>query len=725
MTLPSEERGIDMRKRVKGCLTVLCLASLMLSGCSGQRERVSEIKETESSSMAMAEDSVAGRDGALQSTEKGQTPEDEQNIEDAVRTAGKAETGSVRAEDDYYNYVNQKLLAGKQIPEDSESWSYFYELGQESYRNLSELLDEVINQRSNLDEGSPEQKIVDLYQTAMDMEGRKRAGFGALQPYLDSIRGAADIQEYIEAVGAVNNDLGFSSLIALAYFEDMKNSQNYGCYLGSADLGPGKETLEDKTQSVLLEAYRNYIKNIMESTGISRKKAEETASDIYKFQTDLAAATLPLSDQNDPEKTYNPLSLEELRTLYSNIDIEAYLKAAGADGFHSWVVNDPGQAKKINSYLTEDHLPLLKEYSIFCLIKDFSPFLTPEIRDSTIAWNNTQKGVQGKKTDKKLAAELVQNTFGFEFGRLYTEKYFSEDDKKAVETLVHQILSAYKERINGLEWMGETTKEKAIRKLDHMTLKIGYPDNWPDYYENAVILPEGRGSLIDNMVTVYRSLRSFEKEEIKKPVDRGQWGMTPQTVNAYYNPLNNEIVFPAAILQPPFYDPEAGRAANLGGIGMVIAHEISHAFDSSGSCYDENGNYNMWWTEEDLKKFQELTLRVTEYYNDQEAVKGRYVNGQQTLNENIADLGALACVTSIAGDDTEALDSLFRQYARIWASKYTEESMIHRLNTDVHSPAKVRVNAVLSSTEAFYKVYPDLKEGDGMYVAPEKRVKIW
>ena len=273
--------------------------------------------------------------------------------------------------------------------------------------------------------------------------------------------------------------------------------------------------------------------------------------------------------------------------------------------------------------------------------------------------------------------------------------------------------------------MGEATKEKAIRKLEHMTLKIGYPDHWPDYYENAVILPEGQGSLVDNMVNVYRSLRSYEKEEIKKPVDRTQWGMTPQTVNAYYNPLNNEIVFPAAILQPPFYDPNADDASNLGGIGMVIAHEISHAFDSSGARYDENGNYNMWWTEDDLKKFQDLTLKVAAYYDGQEAVKGRFVNGRQTLNENIADLGALACVTSIAGDDTEALNSLFTQYARIWASKYTEESMIHRLNTDVHSPAKVRVNAVLSSTEAFYKVYPDLKEGDGMYVTPEKRVKIW
>ena len=405
--------------------------------------------------------------------------------------------------------------------------------------------------------------------------------------------------------------------------------------------------------------------------------------------------------------------------------IKAYLKAAGAAGFNSWVVNDPGQAKKVNSYLTEGHLPLLKDYSVFCLIKDFSPCLTPEIRDSTIAWSNAQKGIQGKKTDKKLAGELVQNTFGFEFGRLYVEKHFSEEDKKNVETLVHQILAAYEDRINGLDWMGEATKEKAIRKLEHMTLKIGYPDHWPDYYENAVILPEGQGSLVDNMVNVYRSLRSYEKEEIKKPVDRTQWGMTPQTVNAYYNPLNNEIVFPAAILQPPFYDPNADDASNLGGIGMVIAHEISHAFDSSGARYDENGNYNMWWTEDDLKKFQDLTLKVAAYYDGQEAVKGRYVNGRQTLNENIADLGALACVTSIAGDDTEALNSLFTQYARIWASKYTEESMIHRLNTDVHSPAKVRVNAVLSSTEAFYKVYPDLKEGDGMYAAPEKRVKIW
>lgn len=720
-----------MKKRILGCLTMLCVISVILTGCRNQRQGAADLQNRESSSLAMAEENAMNREvgaqdpGDPQGTGDSQGTGGSQDSEDAVRTAGKAEAGNVRAEDDYYNYVNQKILAEKQIPADSGNWSYFYELGQKSYDNLSDLLNEIINQREQFAEGSPEQKIASLYLTAIDMEGRRNAGFGALQPYLDSIRNAADIQEYIEAIGTINNELGFSSLIAPTYYEDMKDSRNYGCYLGSADLGPGKETLEDGTQSAILEAYRKYIKNIMESTGISEKEAERAASTIYKFQTDLASATLPLSDQNDPEKTYNPKSLKELSALYSNIDIKAYLKAAGAAGFNSWVVNDPGQAKKVNSYLTEGHLPLLKDYSVFCLIKDFSPCLTPEIRDSTIAWSNAQKGIQGKKTDKKLAGELVQNTFGFEFGRLYVEKHFSEEDKKNVETLVHQILAAYEDRINGLDWMGEATKEKAIRKLEHMTLKIGYPDHWPDYYENAVILPEGQGSLVDNMVNVYRSLRSYEKEEIKKPVDRTQWGMTPQTVNAYYNPLNNEIVFPAAILQPPFYDPNADDASNLGGIGMVIAHEISHAFDSSGARYDENGNYNMWWTEDDLKKFQDLTLKVAAYYDGQEAVKGRYVNGRQTLNENIADLGALACVTSIAGDDTEALNSLFTQYARIWASKYTEESMIHRLNTDVHSPAKVRVNAVLSSTEAFYKVYPDLKEGDGMYAAPEKRVKIW
>lgn len=650
---------------------------------------------------------------------------EEPDDQNTVKTAGKAEAGSVKPEDDYYNYVNHEILEEKEIPGDSGGWSYFYELDQKAYEGLDGLLKEIVENRDRYGEGTPEQKIADLYGTASDRKGRETAGFGALSRCLDAIGQSSSIQEYVEAIGAISNELGLSSLLAPACYEDMKNSSQYGCYMNSADLGPGKETLEDETQKELLATYRTYIKNTMESAGLGEHEAEEAASAIFSLQVDLAASTLPLSEQNNPEKTYNLYSLQELIKLYSNVDIPAYLKAAGADRFSSWIVGDPEQAKKINSCLTKENLPLLKNYSIFCLIKDMSPYLTPEIRDNGIAWNNAQKGIQETKSDAKLAGELVQKTFGFEFGRLYVKQYFSESDKQAVETMVHQILDAYKERMKGLDWLSAETKEKAINKLSHMTLKIGYPEKWPDYYADAVVLPAGKASLIDNMVAILQSRRTYEREAAEAPVDRNQWGMTPQTVNAYYNPLNNEIVFPAAILQPPFYDPEADPASNLGGIGMVIAHEISHAFDSSGAQYDENGNYHMWWTDEDLAKFEKLTRAVVSYYNEQEVLEGKHVNGSQTLNENIADLGALACVTSVAGDDTAALDRLFRQYARIWASKYTPESMIHRLNTDVHSPAQVRVNAVLSSTDAFYLVYPDLKEGDGMYVEPEKRVKIW
>lgn len=638
---------------------------------------------------------------------------------------GDINPGDINPEEDYYDYVNHETLKEKPIPGDSNGWSYFYELDQDAYNKLNSILAEIVNNRNEYAEGTREQKAADLYFTAMDMEGRKNAGFGALQPYLDEIRSADDIREYLEAIGTICNELGVSSLIAPSYYEDMKDSSRYGCYLNGADLGPGKETLEDDSQPELKSEYREYVKNIMKYSGLGETEAERAASGILEFQTGLAAAALPLAEQNNPEKTYNPLSAARLRALYPNADIMAFIKAAGAESFDNWIVTDPGEAERINEYLTEENLPLLKDYSVFCLIKDFSPYLAPEIRDLTRQWNNTRKGVTKMRSDEKLAGELVQDTFGFEFGRMYVEEYFSEEDKENVEAMVRRIMAAYKDRIKELQWMSAETKEMAVRKLDHMTLKIGYPDQWPDYYRDAVILPADKGSLIDNIVSIHRSARAYEAEEIEGKTDRAQWGMTPQTVNAYYNPLNNEIVFPAAILQPPFYDPEAAYASNLGGIGMVIAHEISHAFDSSGALYDENGNYAMWWTDEDMAEFKKLTQKVERYYDQQEVLNGRCVDGKQTLNENIADLGAISCVTSLVGENEKELRLLFRQYARIWASKYTEESMIDRLNTDVHAPAKVRVNAVLSSTDAFYKAYPELKEGDGMYTAPELRVGIW
>lgn len=643
-----------------------------------------------------------------------------------TKSGNASESDSVRLQDDYYEYVNHDLLEKKEIPGDSGSWSYFYELQQNTYEALDGILKDAVDKRDQYEAGSVQQKISDLYLTAMDLKGREASGFGALKPYLDRVQNADSIEEYMGAMAVLSDDLGFGSLFPIIYSEDMEDSQRYACYLNGADLVLGKATLEDKTQTEFLGKYTDYIKTTLGFAGLSEKEAGAAAEKVLVFQQELAESALSLADQGNPECIYNPMSMEELQGLFYNVDMKRFLEEAGAGGWDHYIVMDPGVSKKINEYLTEEKLPLLKHYSTFCLINDFGPYLSPEIRDANMAWQNAWNGVREAKTDEKLASELTQNTLGFEFGRLYVEHYFSEKDKQAIEKMTHQILKQYKSRIEALDWMGEVTKARAVKKLEAVTLKIGYPDEWPDYYADAAVTsPEDGGILIDNMLSLLKSKRHFEAEEVGKPVDKGAWVMTPQTVNAYYNPSNNEIVFPAAILQPPYYDPAADEAVNLGGIGMVIAHEISHAFDSSGALYDENGNYNMWWTEEDMAEFEGLAQNVVDYYNRQEGFEGLFVNGEQTLNENIADLGSLACVTSIVGDDPEGLKQLFGQYAAIWASKFTDESMKKRLNTDVHSPSKVRVNAVISSTDAFYQAYPEIKEGDGMYVAPEKRVKVW
>ncbi|WP_324824624.1 M13 family metallopeptidase [Sinanaerobacter sp. ZZT-01] len=638
----------------------------------------------------------------------------------------KVDENVIRLEDDYYEYINHDILKEKEVPRDSDSWSYFYQLERNSYEILNKVLKEIVQQRETLSQDSSEQKIAALYLSALDMRGRKNGGFGKLKPYLERIRNASDIPSYLGAIATIYSDIGYCSLIGLQWSEDMEDSSRYACYIKSSDLGLGKENLEDETQTELRIKYQNYIKNIMLEFGFDEKSASQSAKEILDFQRDLAASSLSLSEYNDPDKIYNLYSKKELCDLFTNADMEPFFNVSGLGDLDHYIVAEEKLIKKVNEYCTEDHLSLLKNYSTFCLIHDFAFCLTPEIRDSWLLWTNEKSGIAEKKTDEALASEMVQNILRFEFGKRYVEKCFSEEDKLAIEDMVHKILNEYKTQIQRLDWMGETTKKAAIKKLDCMNLKIGYPDTWPNEYMHAEVLsPENGGLLIDNVISLYQSSFVANSEKVRRPVDKGEWSMAPQRVNAYYNPARNEIVFPAAIIQKPFYDLNADFSTNLGGIGMIIAHEISHAFDSAGSLYDEDGNYNIWWTKQDKDYFRERSKRVVAYYNTQEGFQGRKVNGEQTLDENIADLGALNCITSIVDNHAGNLRKLFEQYAQIWAFKYTDEAMIQRLNMDVHSPAKVRVNAAICSTDAFYTAYPEIRQGDKMYVSPEKRVKIW
>lgn len=633
-----------------------------------------------------------------------------------------------RLEDDFYACVNFDTIHQAVIEAGEKRWGVFNGLNTEIVDHLSAIIEDSVKNKDSYEAGTPQQRIAALYQSAIDMESRNKAGITQIQPFLDSIQNAATVEEYLAAIGTLEMEFDYSSLINFYIDINKVDSGAYSLYLSSMDLGLGKEYLVNESLGDYWTLYKAYIKQLFLLYGDSESEAARKSEEIFRFQQDVAYSTLNVEESYSPDIIYNPKNLKEFQTLIPNVNAEAMLRAFGyspADGVEEWIITDTKQIEKINTYLTKEHLALLKDFSTFVLLKDLAPDLSEDFYQADLDFTNAFYGIQEQKSDERIASELVQSILGVDFGKLYVENYFSEESKAEIEALVQEIIEVYRGRIDKQDWMSAATKEKAKRKLDTMNVKIGYPDEWPVYMESAVLkAPEEGGSLLSNVLEVSRINKQFEDSRLLSPVNRNEWFLTPQTVNAYYNPSMNEIVFPAAILQAPFYDPDADRAANLGGIGMVIGHEITHAFDASGSLYDENGNYHVWWTEEEYRKFNELKQEIVDYYDGFELTEGLYVNGTLTLSENIADLGGISCMCELCGHDQEALKAMFENYANCWALKQTRDTMINYLNNDVHAPGKIRVNAVVSSMDAFYDAF-GVQEGDGMYVAPENRVGLW
>lgn len=645
--------------------------------------------------------------------------EEEQSTADAV------DKTQVRYQDDYYDYVNSNLLDKIDLADTDAQWTWFGELSAVANEEMEDIIKEVASSNESYEKGSSEQKIRDMYDCVSDMDNRNEVGLGPLQPHLDLIRNAATIDEYVDALAQLSGEFGFSSVVGGYYIDqDLADSSKYAVYLMYADTLIGKEYLESESSQDYVNMYFDYVSNMFQEFGMTKDEAEQTSDDIEALLRDICASTLSSEQYYDPSITYNVFTKDQLQQLYTNIDVDKMLKTLKIDSVDTYIVSDVEQARKINSILTEDNLELLKNFSSFVMLNDVAEYSTQNYAALKNQIDNQLHGVTGTKSDEDIWMDLTQDMLPWDFGKIYVEEHFSEQSKQDVEAMISRIIDEYETIINRQEWMSDATKQKAIRKLETMAVKIGYPDEWPESMEMMQVTPVSEGgSLLSNMlvnmqVTIEDSLQKLDGE-----VDRSLWGMTPQTINAYYDPSNNEIVFPAAILQPPFYNPEADDAVNIGAIGFVIAHEISHAFDANGSKYDEYGNYNEWWTEEETQKYNELSQSIVEYYNNYE-VMGVHVNGSLTLSENIADLGAMTCVTSIIGDNKKSLDQAFGQLAYIWASVETAGYQLYLLNNDTHSPNKLRVNAVLSSCDAFYDVY-DIAETDGMYVAPQNRVGIW
>lgn len=626
--------------------------------------------------------------------------------------------------EDYYSAINYDLLKEKTIPPTEGAWTYFYELDEKTSSQLQAIVTELSNSGKTYPKGSSEQKISDLYACATDLDNRNAQGLAAVTPYLEQIEAAQNLDQYLDGLIALST-IGETSLLRYGYNQDDMNSDAMMVAFSSMDDLIGKEYMENASMQEYCDAYKEYIRNMLVLSGEEKGTAETNAAAVYAFASEVAAQALAPEQFYDPASYYNAYSYDELLALYSNINMPKYLAAQGLSSDDHYIVMEVAAAQKINALFTEANLPVLKEYTKFVVLNDLADYAPVAYRDLKLDMAMKLDGSTEKKTDARLAFDEVSSFLEWDFGKIYVAKYFNEKAKQDVKTMVGTIIDQYREIINAQDWMSPETKQKATLKLDTMNLKIGYPDQWSTIgdYLQVTALADG-GSYLSNAIALMKANRQFDYDAYKKGVNREQWYMTPQTVNAYYNPANNEIVFPAAILQAPYFDENQSNGKNLGGIGAVIAHEISHAFDKNGSLYDEKGNYNVWWTDAEYQNYDALSQKIIDYYGNYTISTGDSVNGTLTLSENIADLGALTAVTAVAQKQGESLDDVYTNWATIWAKLATPDLEKNYLLTDVHAPAAVRVNAVLSSIDGFYDSY-GIKEGDQMYVAPADRVSIW
>ena len=629
-------------------------------------------------------------------------------------------------EDDLYGAVNFDTLKENEVPAGRKRWSPDVANDLEITEELNEMLDEYVANAGTYEKGTPEQKIADLYLSYVDEESRNATGIEPIRPYLDAINSASTIQEYVEAIAAMGGEISFYSLLYFSVSVDLYDSTHYALYANQADLGLGKAYLEDESMSSYWDIYKTLVTKLFVLYGLSEEEAAEKTENVVSLQTKLAASTLSEADMYDYSKAYQPMSMDEMTALLPTVDMGPVLEAFGVSGAEQVVVTDRGQLEAVGQVLTEENLQLLKDFSTATLLNDMAPYLSMDYRQAWQDYSIAMNGITPKELPE-AAKDSVESSLEWDFAKLYVEKYFPEESKQEVLDMVDEIIAWFSGRIDELDWMGDETKAAAKKKLDALNVKIGYPDSYDfvSYLDDVeYVSPADGGSLIENKLNESRVYAAYSHSLLGQEVDKSAWGMTPQTVNAYYNPGANEIVFPAGIIRGAFYDPDASRAYNLGGIGAVIAHELTHAFDSNGAQFDENGNLNMWWTEEDYANFTALQQDVIDYYEAFELTDGIDLNGELTLTENIADLGSLHCVAELCGDDPEALRELFEAYAASWAEKAPREVYDNWSRTDPHAPGIARTNAVASSTEEFYEAY-DVQEGDGMYVAPEDRVCIW
>lgn len=638
---------------------------------------------------------------------------------------------SVRPQDDFFDYVNHTWVKNTEMPADKARWGLFNALGEQSQKDVRTLVDEV-SAAENVETGTPTQKIRDFYNSYMDAESATTKGIEAIREDLDAIAAIKDMDGVYSAFSSLGV-YGVTSPIGFFIDSDMKNPDVNAIYVVQAGLTlPDRDYyLSDDEQFVKgRQLFMEYVTNVFEHSGF--KGGADRAERLLALETKLAEAMWTKEENRDWSKRYNPMNIDELNAMAPQINWTLSFETAQFPLDAQFLVSQPSFFEAAGKTLADTPLETWKDYLSFQTISNFAPVMGDDYTE--LSFNFFSKGLSGVDEQEprwKRAVESVNGNMGELLGQLYVDKHFQAESKKRMDVMIQNLIKAYEVSILDLEWMSEETKLQALDKLHKFTPKIGYPDKWIDYTKLEVV----EGDLIANIKNGADFLYNRQIDKLDKPVDKSEWGMTPQTVNAYYNPVWNEIVFPASILQPPFFNVHADDAVNYGGIGAVIGHEIGHGFDDAGRRFDGDGVLRDWWTEEDTEKFNVRKNALAAQYDGYEAVDGLTINGQFTSGENIGDLGGLSIAylaykMSLDGKEAPVIDGwtgdqrFFLGWAQVWRSKTRDEEIKRRLTIDPHSPPKFRANGAAVNVPAFYEAF-DVKEGDGMYLAPENRVKIW
>lgn len=638
---------------------------------------------------------------------------------------------NVKGNDDFYQHVNGGWLKNTEIPADKSRWGTFDILHEESLKQLHDIVDELSKQQ--LVEGSSEQKVASLYANFMDEKSIETLGIQPIQAEItnvDALKSKKDIAQ----LAAHFSRIGVTSPFDVGIDQDMKNSTEMVAMLGQSGLGLPDRDYYLKNDAKFKKIRSQYLKYIEKTLSLAGdKQAAQHAQGILKLETQIAKIQWSNVQNRDVTKLYNIYKTQDLAKLSPKIDWQTYLeKQELSDKIKTIQVIQPSYFKGLSPIVDNTSLKVWKAYFKFHLVSDFSSLLSQAFVDNSFDFYSKQlREIKEQKPRWKRGVQLVEGTLGESLGQIYVKKYFSAEKKQRMEVLVQNLMKAYSQSIEKLDWMSPTTKVQAQKKLASFAVKIGYPNKWRDYSALEI----KNNDLIGNVIRSREFEHQYALNKLGKPVDRDEWGMTPQTINAYYNASLNEIVFPAAILQPPFFDMDADDAVNYGAIGAIIGHEISHGFDDQGSQFDELGNMKNWWTAEDHRKFKEKTNTLVAQYNAYEPIKGYHVNGELTLGENIADNSGLAIAykayqLSLNGKAAPVLDNLTGEqrfyigWAQAWRSKITDAMQVEFLKRDPHSPDKVRGNATLLNQAPFYDAF-HIQQGDKMYLPANKRVTIW